>query len=79
MSWQSITSAQYHLSGAGPKLTPAPEKAGAHTAAVVPNGARGSQRMLVARLYERCLDRWPALPEAKRARRLQPPTLGGRN
>jgi hypothetical protein len=32
--------------------------------------------MLVARLYERCLDREPALPEAKRARRLQPPTLG---
>ena len=34
------------------------------------NGARGRQRVLVARLYERRVDRWPPVPDPERARRL---------
>ena len=62
-----------HLSGPGPELTPAAEKARAGPRQAALDGARGSQPVLVARLYQRRVDRRAPVSDAERARRLQSP------
>jgi hypothetical protein len=58
--------------GTGAKSSPLPKNARANSDEATLSGAHDSQRVLVARLYARCIDRWPMLSDAKRARRLQP-------
>ena len=59
--------------------TPALEKARPCPCQAALSGAYDRQRVLVARLYEQCLDGWSTLSGPERARRLQPPATGGRN